>query len=461
MGLYSSIIRKVILPQLLKRDNRGSAIEHWQFFDQSQYWPRQKLLDYQWQRIKMLLKHAYETTGYYRKIFDERGLSPDSFTSFEDVTRLPILTRSDLFDHRTELISDKFDINNLQEALTGGTTGQQASIYRNQESFNLKLAMAWRHEGWMGRKPCDRMAYIWPAHIDFHAGETLKSKLKDRYLLGETVYYAGLNDEKVFEKYYRDMIKFRPEYMKIFPSCTVPFTQYILNSNFEPLRLRGIMSTGEPLYENDRKLFQSAYGCSVYDMYGSREVGNTSCECSAHEGLHIAMETSYLEFVSQGKSVEQGEEGEILITDLTNYAFPMIRYQINDFGIFLKQSCSCGRELPLMSPGIGRLQDYIYTPDGVRHSGQMLGYHISAAPDVKIGQIQIVQKTLTDFLVRITKKPEPTTKVFDFIKSQMRKLIGEAININIEIVDKIPREKSGKTRFVICEIQDSEKKAGA
>ena len=437
---------------MLKRENRGSAIKHWQFFEESQYWPRQKLLDYQWQKIIQLLRHAYETTLYYRRIFDERELTLNSFKSFDDLAQLPILTRNDLFDCQSELISSKFSRDEIHEALSGGTTGQQALIFRNQESFNLKLAMAWRHEGWMGRKPCDRMAYLWPAHIDFHAKETWKSRFKSRYLLGDAVYHVGLNDEKSFKKYYHDMEKFKPEYMKVFPSATAPFAQFLLEANIKLSPLKGIMTTGEVLYEKDRRLFENVFNCLVYDMYGSREVGNTACECSSHAGLHMAMETSFVEFTSQGKRVLPGEEGEILITDLTNLAFPMIRYQINDFGIPLNQTCSCGRELSLMSPGIGRLHDYFYTPDGVRHSGNMLGYHTSADDEVRIGQIQIVQKTLTDFLVRITNKPEPTEKVFDFIRSQMKRLVGADINIRIEIVDEIPREKSGKVKYVICEV---------
>jgi len=453
MGLYASSVRKLILPYLLKRDHRESALKHLRFFEESQYWSRQRLQDYQWERLQALLKHAYETSPYYKKIFGDRGLTPKSFKSFDDIRQLPILTRNDLFDHGSEIISGQYKKESLEEALTGGTTGQQASIFRDQESFNIKLAIAWRHEGWMGRKPCDRMAYLWPAHIDFRHDQAWKSKFKNRYLLGDASYCVGMNDPHAFGEFYRDIMSYGPKYMKIFPSATVPFAQFILDTGKRPPRMKGIMATGEVLHERDRRLIEEVFGCPVQDMYGSRETGNTSCECSAREGLHIAMETSFVEFVSEGRWVDEGEEGEILITDLTNYGFPMIRYQINDYGIPMKQSCSCGRGLSFMSPGVGRVQDYFYTPDGVRHAGLVLGYHMSSDHDVKIGQIQIVQKGLKDYLIRITNRPEPTERVFDFIRRQMHKIVGEGINIEIVIVDEIPREKSGKTRFVICEIE--------
>ncbi len=454
ISLYSSIIRKAILPLILKRENRGSSLSHWHFFEGSQYWPKQKLLDFQWLKLKELLKHSYLTSPYYKKVFKERNLTPDSFNNFDDIVKLPILTRTDLFDYPTEILSTKFTESEIHHVVTGGTTGQQATLYRDQESFNIKQGMAWRHEGWMGKKPCDRMAYVWPAHADYQAESTWKTKLKNRYLIGDSMYYAGSFKEEAFAGHHQDIMKFRPKFIKAFPMPLEAFTQYLLDKKLKTPRLVGIMSTGEVLHDRQRLLFENTYDCPAFDMYGSREVGNSSSECAIHEGLHIAMETSFVEFVNDGKSVQPGDEGEILITDLTNYAFPMIRYQINDRGMELVKSCSCGRHLTLMSPGIGRVQDNFYTPDGRKHSGIMLLFHTSSDHDIKIGQIQIVQKTLTDFHVRITNKPEPNQDVFDFIQKQLKNVVGENINITTEVVEELPREKSGKTRSVICEIDN-------
>jgi phenylacetate-CoA ligase len=456
ISLFRLFLRKTALPILLNRENRGSALKHWAFFEKSQYWPRQKTLDYQWLKLKEILDHAYRTTAYYKRKFEERGLTPDSIRNFDDLMLLPILTRRDIFESARQMISDKYDVGSIQEVLTGGTTGQQATLYRDQESFNIKLGMQWRHEGWMGRKPCDRMAYIWPVHFDLHDAESWKSRLKNRLLLGDSVYFAGNYNDKLYRAFYDDIMKFRPEFMKAFPAPLENFTEFILDKKLRPPRLKGIMSTGEPLYENQRKLFSETYSCPIFDLYASREVGNSASECDAHQGLHIAMETSLIEFTRDGRQIDEGEEGEILITDLTNYAFPIIRYQINDFGALLKKRCSCGRELPLMSPGVGRLQDFFYTPDGRKQSGLTLAVHISADQKIRVGQIQIIQTKLDEFRVRITDRPTPTEDTFVFIRSRMMQMIGENIKISIEVVKELPKEKSGKTRFVICEIEKPE-----
>jgi phenylacetate-CoA ligase len=105
-----------------------------------------------------------------------------------------------------------------------------------------------------------------------------------------------------------------------------------------------------------------------------------------------------------------------------------------------------------MSPGIGRLFDDIKRPDGGKMSGNVLGYHLTTSRDFLIGQMQVIQESLTEFKVLITDKPRPGQEVFDFIRSKMAAILGEGITVDIEVVKDIPREKSGKTRYVISKV---------
>lgn len=452
MGLYSAGLRTFVLPFLLKRDNRQEALRYYDFLEKSQYWPKEMLVEYQLSKIRELLDYSYRNSRYYKNLFDRLGAKPEEIKNFDDFARLPILTRDHLFEHRLDILSREYDIASVQEVLTGGTTGQQAILHRSYDSYNIKAALAWRHESWMGRRPCDKMAFFWPAHVDLYDAGSWKTRFKRRYLEREVMYYSGTFAPEIMMRFYNDVTRFRPSYFKVFPNALYGFAQFLMERKLRPLKLKGILSTGEPLFENQRRLFEELFQCRVFDMYGSREVGNTASECPAHEGLHIAMETSYVEFVRDGRAVAPGEEGEILITDLTNFAFPMIRYRINDYGVPLDRSCSCGRHLSLMSPGIGRLFDDILRPDGVKMSGNLLGYHLTTDHEIHIGQMQIVQESLTDFKVLITDRPEPNQKVFEFIRNKMALILGDRIRVDIEVVREIPREKSGKMRYVVSKI---------
>lgn len=451
--MYSSILRKVFLPYLLRRDGRQSALAHWNALEGSQFWPLQKLLDYQWENLKRLIRYSYDNCPYYTDAFGERGLTPDSIKDFSDLSLIPILTRDIIFEQGKRILSRSMPESEVMEFSTGGTTGRQATMYRDRESFNIKLGLEWRHDGWMGRRPCDKMVYFWPAHIDFVENETWRMKVKNRYFLRNLVFNAGTFREDAMRRFHSELSKFRPRFMKVFPASLYYFTSYLEQGGLALPPIDAIMSTGETLYEYQKAKFEEFYGCPVFDMYGSRETGNTASECSKHAGMHIAMETSYVEFLADGKPAKYGQEGEIIITDLTNFTMPLLRYKINDHGVPLKEGCPCGRPLPLMSTVIGRLQDDIWGPDGTRHSGNVLGIHLTVEDDgVSVGQVQFIQKSPTHFHIKLAGPPEPGPEVFDYITRRIRSMIGEVITTSFEVVDNIPREKSGKIRYVICEI---------
>ena len=461
MALYSSLLRTAVLPWLLARDNRQSALQHWRYFEKSQYWPRQQLLDYQWQKLTVMLRHAYDTCPFYRRLYDEHGVTPDSVRDFSDLTRLPVLTRDDIVKHGKELISSKYKIEDLQTFVTGGTTGVRTELYRDQESANIKLGIQWRHEGWVGRKPCDKIFLVWPANVDIVHASSWKEAFKDRYLNRQLQYHAGSHRDEELMHVYNVAKRFNARFLKVFPSSLQTLAEFMQRANVPRLYYKSIMSTGEPLYGHQRRLFEDFFEAEVFDMYGSREVGNTACESPAHHGMLIVMETSIVEFLEENKPVPYGERGNIIITDLTNFGMPMIRYDINDKGVPLEGISPCGRELLMMDSAIGRDTDNVWTHEGVCHSGHILEYVlIDYAPDVS--QIQIIQKTLFDFHFRIVNRPEPTQRLYDHIDVELRKLFGPQAKATIELVDRIPQEKSGKVRSVICELdQETIKRVAA
>lgn len=453
MSLYSSLLLHTVHRVLLLREHKHSAMRHWNFLLKSQYWPQQRLLDHQWQRLTELLRHAYDTTAYYRRVFDERGLTPESFRSFEDLQHLPVLTRNIIDRHRDELLSSRFSRAELQEFGTGGTTTRRLTLYRDKVGATWKLAVAWRFEGFMGQQPGDKVSIFWPPHVDFGQPHSRLTDFKDRYLLRNQVFYTGGATKDTFKRFYREFIDFQPHYIKCFPNGLTSFTEFAIANNLPLPTVKGIMSTGELLYPHMRELFERSYNAPVIDMYGSREVGNTSCECLKREGHHVAQEIGIVEVVQNGRLVDTGRDGEVLVTDLTNYGFPMIRYQLGDIGRSMRSTCSCGRTLRLMTAGVGRLSDRYVALDGTRHSGLVLGVEITETGP-PIGKMQITQKSLTEWHVKVTNDPPATTTLQEHIRNRIKAMIGESVSVTIDVVDEIPPEKSGKLRFFKCEIAD-------
>ncbi len=454
MSIYSSVLRKTAIPYLLRRDSRASAISHWRDLERSQFRDSRRLLDLQWERLHALLRHAYKTVPYYQRVFNERGLTPESFRDFSDLARLPVLTREMIRANTDSLFSSRFEKSQLVKFGTGGTTRRAISFYRDQESHNRKVGAAWRFEGFMGRRPGDKLCLAWPVHVDLNPHDRLRTRVKNRYLSRELMFYMGAATEEQLDRYYRMMCSFRPRYLKGFPNALDLFAEFIRSRGYRPPPVRAIQTTGETLLPHHRERFHDVFGGPVFDMYGSREVGNTACECDQHQGMHVAMETSFVEILTDGRPAPPGVEGEMIVTDLTNYGFPLIRYAIEDHGAWTGTSCSCGRGLALISHGVGRLCDQYVAPDGSRHSALALSAGI-ADNGPPVGQIQFIQKSLSHFHLLITDDPPMTEQIERYIRDVMAKLLSPSVRVTMELVKDLPREVSGKVRYCICEIDSS------
>ena len=184
--------------------------------------------------------------------------------------------------------------------------------------------------------------------MDIVKERSFKEKIKQHYIMRQLVFHAGVSNPTFMHNFYKAFIAFKPKFIKAFPASLFIFAEYLEEKKLKTPQVKGIMSTGEVLYPFQKEKFENIFQTSVFDMYGSREVGNTSGECEHRNNLHISSETSFVEFIQENRRVPQGEEGSLIITDLTNYGMPIIRYQINDYGIPISDSCRCGRNLPLM-----------------------------------------------------------------------------------------------------------------
>ena len=137
------------------------------------------------------------------------------------------------------------------------------------------------------------------------------------------------------------------------------------------------------LLSNERRKIENVFGIKVTDRYGCEEVGLIASECEEHSGMHLNIEHLFVEFVkNDGFLADPGELGKIVLTDLTNRAMPLIRYQVEDVGVATDRKCACGRGLPIMSSVIGRVADFLIKNDGIssgwgipdrEHSNQFSG----------------------------------------------------------------------------------------
>jgi phenylacetate-CoA ligase len=308
----------------------------------------------------------------------------------------------------------------------------------------VKQAAVHRFDSWAGWDLGERMGLVWPARQDYLGYSTLKSRVKNALYKRIIVYPAAVMDDGSNEAFLRALGKRRPAMVVAFTSPICELARYMGRRGIEGISVKGVVCTGEPLYQHQRKLVEEAFGCRVFDSYRSREAGPMAQECSAHEGMHINAECLYVETVPREW---HADAGAVLVTDLMNYGMPLIRYDMGDLGVMSGRACPCGRGLPLLENIVGRSADTFVTPQGrLISTHALIVYLVDEAPGL-MGQMQVVQDAPESLTLRLTKDPMPSEKLMEHQKRMIEMLFGPGMRITYEFVDRIPREKSGKYLF--------------
>jgi phenylacetate-CoA ligase len=449
MKAFEVFVKKVSSPIIARGKGLPRLFQCLEELEVSQYWDRNRIVEFQFEKLKKLLLHAYENTTFYRRRFDKAGVNPYKLQDPEEIRNIPILTKREIRENITAMIAKGYRKNQLDMSETGGTTGVKLLFYRDKASLSLKKAAVYRFEKWAGWDFGERMAMVWPASADYVGYYTWETKLMNELFGRQVVLPDALLDDHVIQEYVDQLIKKRPTMVRGFASPIYEVASYINRKGIE-LPLKGAITTGEPLFIHQRKIIEEAFHCKVLDSYRTREAGSVAQQCQELYGLHINAECLYVEIESQNSTYDG--TGEIIITDLVNYGMPFIRYQIGDVGKISFEPCPCGRGLPMLKNILGRTFDIFFGPDGKRvMSINLVRYLVYKAPGL-LGQVQIIQDRLDHLVIRMTPDPPPTDEIKNYQISKVKELLGPQMKVSFEIVDKIPREESGKYRFTICKI---------
>jgi phenylacetate-CoA ligase len=213
-----------------------------------------------------------------------------------------------------------------------------------------------------------------------------------------------------------------------------------------------IVATSMMLLESERRLMQKEFSCPVSNRYGCEEVGLIASECEVHDGLHVCAEHVIVEILRDDDSpAEIGEEGEVVLTDLNNYAMPLIRYRVGDRAIMTDDICSCGRQLPIIRALTGRTADFLLKSDGSRVAGISLVEKTVTAID-GIDQMQIIQLSIDKFLVNVV-GAKGAQALEAKLESAMCQIFGDTICVDVRLVTELDQENSGKYRFTKCMVE--------
>lgn len=424
---------------------RGEFLPYYIFrYKQTEWYSSEEIKKFQFKKLKALIKYAYKNVPFYRELYNAQGVTPSDINNLKDLTKLPFISRDDL-DHLPENARIKKRFPMLSIKVTGGSTAQPAKIYKNRRGTCLEDAALWRSLSWYNIKPGDRQIRFWG--VPGQARARKKVKLID-FLMNRKRIPASSWTPDSLKTLIPMVLKFRPHYFYGYISIILDFTEALIEAGIEPshLRLKAIVLTAEVPYAEGREKLSQIYKCPVVNEYGSSELGPIAYQCP-DGNLHAMFENVYLEIIDKnGNVVPPGEPGEIVVTDLNNFAMPLIRYRSKDYSRILPVSCTCGRNMPVIDEITGRDVNLLQTVDGRKVHASNILYTMEQLAEAGIGQIQfqLVQDKPDHIIVNIVQKPNATEKAIRSFMASLEDIFGKEMTFTLNMIKSLPREPSGK-----------------
>lgn len=443
MGLYTSLVANFIFP-LQEKLKKHDTVAIRQAMDESQWWSSEKLEQYRLERLRSLLTKAGQHVPYYRDCFNRLGINPQKIESLEELQKLPFLTKAII---RAEGDRMKSDIATcLARFNTGGSSGEPLIFFIGNERVSHDVAAKWRATRWWGVDIGDREIVVWGSPIELASQDRVR-QIRDRLMRTHLLPAFEMNETNL-DRFVDTIRATRPAMLFGYPSSLSLIALHAEKRGItmNDLGIRVAFVTSERLYDHQRDDITRVFGCPVANGYGGRDAGFIAHQCP-QGGMHLTAEDIIVEIVDKdGQLVPNGQAGGVVVTHLATSEFPFIRYHTGDIAVLSTKSCACGRGLPMLEEIQGRTTDFIVAADGTIMHGLAVVYPIRDIPG--IASFKVVQETLQRVVVHIVPENNCGQQVEALISEGIKARLGQGVEVEVLRVSEIPREKSGKFRYV-------------
>lgn len=363
---------------------------------------------------------------------------------FDNLELLPILEKSDIINHLDDIktIAEKEGL----VSLTGGTTGASMKVLYTKENVQERFAILDSFREKHGYKLGKKTA--WFSGKNLISEKDINKSICSHYdFINKIRFYSTFHiSKKNFDVYWNSLSEFQPEFIVGFPSSVYEICRIADSKGLRlNTKVKVFFPTAETVLPQYREVIGRVLGCKLVDQYASSEGAPFILECT--EGnLHIQSLTGIFEVVDE--NMQPALEGEILVTSFITKGTPLIRYRIGD-RIKLSSNdkkCKCGSSYSLVDRVEGRSNDFIYSYEKGKVN---LGNLSNSTKDIKgIVCFQMIQENKDCVTLKVVTSDQYNQKEESKFLSAIRERIGDNLKIDLQYVDEILREKSGKFRIV-------------
>jgi phenylacetate-CoA ligase len=447
MGMHRWLVWNVLFPlhEWAKGHPSFRILEE---MERADFLTRGEIADLRMRKLRALLEYGSVHVPYVREMLKERSLTPSDFQTPEDLRKLPLMRKADVRKMREKLRSDV--AGKLTSFSTGGSTGEPLIYDLPKERIASWIACRQRAMRWWNLSAGDREYAIWGSPVEVTRQDRLRN-LRDRILATELLSAFEMS-ETVMDGYLDLLAKGHCRTIFAYPSSIDLLCQHARRRgrNMRRSGIKCVFVTGEILYPHQRELIADTLNAPVANGYGGRDSGFVCHECP-QGGMHIMADATIVEILDpEGQPVVDGEPGEIVVTDLYSREVPFVRYATGDVGALTRNKCSCGRPLPLLEKIQGRTTDFIVAPDGTILHALSVIYIMREMDGVE--QFKIRQKEIDRFDVQVVRNAAFPADGESRIRQGLRRRVKADVEVNVQFVDMLQPERSGKFRHVISDV---------
>jgi phenylacetate-CoA ligase len=409
-------------------------------------------------KLSRLLLHASRETDYYRRILSETGVVREGTVQLENFERIPFLTKEVMRREGPALRAKTLPTGRKGFAnRTGGSTGEPCEFWQDSYYDAGNTADKLFHFETLGKQLGEPEFKIWGAQRDLVRDTGTHIARAKNFLYNRQVESCAILSKQRIREIIDRINRAQPKTLWSYVDGAFAIARYAIEHDCTLHSPAAVFCGGGTLLPPMRDTIETAFRCPAVNYYGSREMGAVACFCPEGGNLHITSHSHVVEVVDEDGHPVFDREGELVLTSLTNYAMPFLRYWIGDRGNLSSSPCSCGSPFPVLKSVSGRSMESLVKPGGELVSPIFLitlfGGTLGFGP---VSKFQIVQEALNQVTLRVvvddTHSAESIQSTLDTVQERLGEVMGEACIVRCERVADIPREPSGKYLYTICKI---------
>lgn len=371
-----------------------------------------------------ILEYAAKNIPFYKGIDFQKG-----------IRAFPVVNKSIIKSGSNAFISPHFNPEKLHKSSTSGSTGVPFTVYQDAGKRRRAAADTIAFSELAGFKFGTKLYYL-RAWNNLNRQSWLSKKIKNIVAWNND----NLSDDAM-QKFLDTLERDKSEKsVLIFASSLVALYNYMRENGVSTTaKVSTFITTSEHLPENAKIGIAKLFGTNVVSRYSDCECGIIAQQFPYESAFRINSASFFAEILDEnGKPVEDGTEGRIVVTDLYNRAMPMIRYDTEDIGV------KVGNTLARIE---GRKVDFIYSADGKMLSPYMLVNFMQRFSCVK--QFQFIQNSASDYTMKLSMNDQSRGSTESEIAEYLKQILGQSASVKFEYSDTIPPSASGKRNYII------------